>query len=113
MAVYKVRMPTGHQGTYRARMPTGHLGKYSVYFPGLSEDITIDMTGAPAGAAWTLRNSLSEVVDTGSSGQTQAFPIDATGYTLVWEDTAFPWIPPAPEGPTPLLSGFPITFGPP
>jgi len=111
MAIYKVRMPTGHLGEYKVRMPTGHLGKYKVAFPSGTEAITIDMTGAPAGASWTLHDT-GGPVDSGSSGQgpTQ-YPYET--YTLVWEDTAFPWIPPAPEGPTVLSEGNPITFGPP
>jgi len=114
MANYNVRMPTGHQGRYKVRMPTGHVGSYKVRLPDTvpeTEAITIDMTGAPTGASWTLWDS-GAAVDTGttSQGPTQ-YPFET--YTLVWEDTAFAWIPPADEGPTVLSAGNPITFGPP
>ena len=75
------------------------------------EAITIDMTGAPAGASWTLRDT-GGIVATGTTGTGPVlYPFET--YTLTWEDTAFPWVPPPPEGPTVLSFGNPITFGPP
>jgi hypothetical protein len=110
MLTYKVKMPTGHIGNYKVKMPTGHLGNYKVKMP-VSETITIRMDGAPAGASWTLRDSVG-IVATGSTPQAATKYPEET-YTLTWEDTAFGWIPPAAEGPEVLSYLNPITFGPP
>lgn len=118
MTSYKVRVPAGFDpstGGYKVRVPAGFdpaTGGYNILVPSTTEWIQIDMTGAPAGASWTLRNSVPEIVATGSSGTGQVqYPFET--YTLTWEDTAYPWIPPSPEGPTVLSAGNPITFGPP
>lgn len=100
-------MPAGSTGAYSVGMPTGHQGKYKALLP---NTVTIDMAGAPPGASWTLDDSVSEVA-TGTAGETVDRPPET--YTLTWEDTAFPWVPPPPEGPTVLSAGSHITFGPP
>lgn len=78
-----------------------------------TESITIDFTGAPTGASWTLRDT-GGVVATGtaSTGSVQ-YPFET--YTITWEDTAYGHLPPSPdtEGPSPLVLGTPLTFGPP
>jgi hypothetical protein len=109
MAVYKARMPTGHLGKYKVRMPTGHQGKYKVAIG--YENITIDMTGAPPDVEWSLEDSGGEVATGATSMPATMFPTET--YTLIWLDTAFPYTPPPPEGPTVLSVGSPIVFGPP
>lgn len=112
MSIYKVRLPDTYDA-YHVRMPDTYVS-YNALIPeslvvGL---ITIDMTGRPDGASWTLSNSVPEDVDTGSASQGPTeYPVET--YVLTWEDTAFAWIPPAASEPTVLASGSPITFGPP
>ena len=112
MARYKIEMPVGAT-RYKVELPIGAT-TYKVQVPGGTGSIVIDMAGAPPGASWTLRDSIPVIVATGTAGETNPYPYDVTGYTLTWEDTAFPWVPPPPEGPTPLTAiTSPITFGPP
>ena len=117
MAVYKVRVPTGVR-SYKVSMPTG-VRRYKVSFPsggggGGTGTIEIHMdipAEAPVGATWTLRDSLGIVATGGAT--TPPIPYQPEDYTLTWEDTAFPWVPPGPEGPTTLIAGGAIEFGPP
>ena len=74
-------------------------------------DISVDMTGAPADASWTLKDSLGVVATGDTSVGPDSYKYET--YTLTWEDTAFGWTPPVDEVQILSLGTTPITFGPP
>ena len=76
-----------------------------------TELLSVDMTGAPAGASWTLSRAGVGDVATGTTDLTPTAYVYGD-YTLTWEDTAFAWVPPAPENCT-VSESNPCDFGPP
>lgn len=70
--------------------------------------ITVDMTGAPADASWTLTNAVGGEYS-GTSGTTISDAAANETYTMIWEDTAYAFLPPTVPDQT-LAVGGSITF---
>jgi len=116
MPSYKVLVPVTFTGTLSIQVPDNFAGNCHVNMsepPSPVEQgvVSVNMSGAPAGASWTLRNDANVVVMTGTES-TSPSPIPLGTYTLTWEDTAFAYSPPGTETHT-FVDDTPYTFGPP